>query len=95
MPDKEGISRLRSLLAKTQLEKAPLRLAYNAEEHGWSVDAFHERVNTFGAGLLVAKTVGGTVCGGYNPRGWIGKAFCCACPLPCAVWIHTLMKNGK
>lgn len=50
------------------------RLAYSATEHGWSNTAFHECVNTFGATVIVAQTAGGALCGGYNPRGWIGDA---------------------
>ena len=62
----------RPLLAKTQLEASALRLAYDAAQQGWSADAFHGAVNTFGAGLVVARSAGGAVFGGYNPKGWIG-----------------------
>lgn len=48
-------------------------MAYSAEEHGWSSSAFHDHVNTYGATVIVAETAGGAVCGGYNPRGWIGN----------------------
>lgn len=47
----------------------PLRCAYDANKHGWTASAFHERVNTFGAAVVVAKTEGGAVIGGYNPSG--------------------------
>ena len=63
---------LRQLLKNTQLEAAPLREAYNADRDGWTIGAFNECVNTYGAGLVVLETAGGAVCGGYNPRGWIG-----------------------
>lgn len=63
---------VRPLLAATQLESLPLRLAYDANRDGWSTEAFYDRVNTFGAGLVIMKTVGGAIIGGYNPRGWIG-----------------------
>jgi hypothetical protein len=63
---------IRPLLAGTQLESTNLRLAYSAERDGWSAAAFHERVNTFGAGIVVLRTAGGALIGGYNPRGWIG-----------------------
>ena len=81
--DNEDVSKLRCLLAKTQLEKTPLRLAFDAEVHGWSASAFHDRVNTFGAGLIVAKSAGGAIFGGYNPRGWIGNVFFAALFVPC------------
>ena len=46
---------LRPLLAQTQLESAPLRLAYDADSDGWTPDAFHA-VDGFGATLVVAET---------------------------------------
>lgn len=63
---------MRPLMAGTRLERIPMRVAYCASKHGWSPAAFHSRVNTLGAGLVVATTEGGAVCGGYNPAGWIG-----------------------
>lgn len=70
--DDETMAIFRPLLAQTRLQKLPLRLAYSAEAHGWSSSAFHEQVNTFGATVILAQTAGGALCGGYNPRGWIG-----------------------
>mmetsp|Transcript_387 Transcript_387/g.1348 ORF Transcript_387/g.1348 Transcript_387/m.1348 type:complete len:337 (+) Transcript_387:70-1080(+) len=63
---------VRPLLAKTQLEKRGLQLAYDASTHGWNADAFHQCVDGRGPAVVVAKTSHGTVCGGYNPKGWIG-----------------------
>lgn len=73
--DDETMAIFRPLLAQTRLQKLPLRLAYSAETHGWSSSAFHEQVNTFGATVILAQTAGGALCGGYNPRGWIGRAW--------------------
>ena len=70
--DSPDAALIRPLLAGTQLESTPLRLAYSADRDGWSAQAFHEKVNTFGCGVVVARTAGGAVIGGYNPRGWIG-----------------------
>jgi TLD len=70
--DSPGAALIRPLLAGTQLEFTPLRLAYSADRDGWSAQAFHDKVNTFGAGIVVARTAGGAIIGGYNPRGWIG-----------------------
>ena len=63
---------LRPLLARTQLAEAPLRCAFDAARDGWSADAFHAGVNAYGACVLVGRTEGGAVFGGYNPRGYIG-----------------------
>jgi len=63
---------VRPLLAKTQLEKRRLQLAYDAETDGWNAQAFHRCVDGRGPAVVVAKTSHGTVCGGYNPKGWIG-----------------------
>lgn len=70
--DDDIMASFRPLLAQTRLQKLPLRLAYSAEEHGWSSSAFHDHVNTYGAAVIIAQTAFGAVCGGYNPRGWIG-----------------------
>lgn len=69
--DSDEVAIFRPLLAGTQLEKVPLRLAYDSAEHGWSARAFHQCVDGFGATLVVADTEGGAICGGYNPLGWI------------------------
>jgi hypothetical protein len=63
---------LRPLLKQTQLEFQPLALAYDAEQHGWSADAFHAKLDGLGAAVLILETAGGAVCGGYNPKGWLG-----------------------
>lgn len=67
--DGSEVAALRPMLACTQLERLPLRLAFDANRDGWDGDAFHTRVDGFGAALVVATTQGGAVCGGYNPRG--------------------------
>ena len=64
------MSLFRPLLARTRLEKLPLQLTYGAQQHGWSAEAFHEQCNNYGAAIVSARTEGGAVLGGYNPRGW-------------------------
>lgn len=70
--DSREVALFRPLLAKTRLEKKSLRLAYNAEEHGWTPQAFHDRCDGYGAAVVLARSVGGAVLGAYNPQGWIG-----------------------
>uniref|UniRef100_A0A7S2ZTI4 TLDc domain-containing protein n=1 Tax=Rhodosorus marinus TaxID=101924 RepID=A0A7S2ZTI4_9RHOD len=70
--DTEEMALFRPMLARTQLVTRELQLLYDAEEHGWTASAFHECVNKKGAGVVLAVTEGGTVCGGYNPKGWVG-----------------------
>jgi hypothetical protein len=36
---------------------------------GWKCSDFHRKVDNKGAALVVARTRGGAVCGGYNPEG--------------------------
>lgn len=43
-------------MPQTQLERAPLRLAYDADRDGWSAAAFHQAVDGYGAALVVAET---------------------------------------
>lgn len=70
--DAADIVPLRRLLKNTRLEDADLELAYDADVHGWNVDAFLARVATRGANVVVATTDGGAVIGGYAPRSWLG-----------------------
>lgn len=67
--DDEEMALIRPMLAQTSIESVPLRLAYDAERDGWTPEAFHTAVNTFGAAVVIAKTAGGAVLGGYNPSG--------------------------
>eukprot|EP00884_Botryococcus_braunii_P005326 jgi/Botrbrau1/14795/Bobra.105_1s0008.2 len=69
--DSPEVATFRPLLAKTRLQFTPLRLAYDAKRDGWSAGAFHDKLNTYGAAVLLASTEG-AIFGGYNPRGWIG-----------------------
>ncbi|KAG1658019.1 hypothetical protein FOA52_010260 [Chlamydomonas sp. UWO 241] len=62
----------RPLMAGTQLETEDLRLAYSATEDGWSPGAFHAGVDGYGPTVVLARTTGGAVCGGYNPLGFDG-----------------------
>jgi len=70
--DAPEVARFRPLLARTQLERAPLRLAFDAAAHGWAPAAFHARLATFGAAVLLGETEGGALFGAYNPKGWVG-----------------------
>eukprot|EP00741_Cyanophora_paradoxa_P014932 tig00020830_g14406.t1 len=70
--DNEQVALFRPLLARTQLEKRRLRCAYDANVDGWSYEEFHRNCNHLGAGVVLARTKGGAVCGGYNPKGWVG-----------------------
>lgn len=36
---------------------------------GWKCSDFHRKVDRKGVALVVARTRGGAVCGGYNPEG--------------------------
>eukprot|EP00890_Picochlorum_soloecismus_P001076 jgi/Picsp_1/196/NSC_00195-R1_protein len=64
---------IRQLLAKTQLEKTPLRLAYDSSVHGLSMESFGSCVYTMGAAIMLIRLkVSPAIVGGYNPRGWIG-----------------------
>eukprot|EP00238_Polyblepharides_amylifera_P009615 CAMPEP_0196574268 /NCGR_PEP_ID=MMETSP1081-20130531/4017_1 /TAXON_ID=36882 /ORGANISM="Pyramimonas amylifera, Strain CCMP720" /LENGTH=276 /DNA_ID=CAMNT_0041892235 /DNA_START=263 /DNA_END=1093 /DNA_ORIENTATION=+ len=70
--DDDELSMLRPLLKQTMLESVPLGLVYDANVHGWSPLNFHKQVDGMGAAVLVAQTTGGSIFGGYNPKGWLG-----------------------
>ncbi len=40
--------------------------------HGWSDGAFHKQLDGLGAAVIMLRTEGGALCGGYNPKGWLG-----------------------
>ena len=63
---------LRPLLKNTNLESRALRITYNANQQGWSATKFHQAVDKQGGALVVCKTTSGLLCGGYNPKGWVG-----------------------
>ena len=63
---------LRPLLKNTNLESRALRVTYNANQQGWSATKFHQAVDKQGGALVFCKTTSGLICGGYNPKGWVG-----------------------
>lgn len=69
--DVDEIRLFRPLLARTQLQKRPLQLLYDANRDGWSSEAFHERLNRKGASVVFARSPKAAF-GGYNPKGFVG-----------------------
>ena len=63
---------VRPLLKNTQLQSRSLQVVYDANKDGWNPTAFHAKVDGNGAAIVVARTATkrGTICGGYNPKGW-------------------------
>ncbi len=61
---------VRPLLKQTQLEQRNLQVAYDANRHGWNVQAFHRAVDGKGAAVIMARGRRGGWLGGYNPKGW-------------------------
>jgi hypothetical protein len=49
-------------------ETRKLTCAYDANRNGWSADAFHKRLDKKGPAVLLAKSKGGAVFGGYNAK---------------------------
>jgi len=70
--DSKDVAALRPLLKNTNLETRQLKLTYDANKHGWDSTKFHNKVDKLGGGLVVCTTSDGLVCGGYNPKGWVG-----------------------
>jgi hypothetical protein len=63
---------LRPMLAGSSLEEEDLRLCFDANEAGWTPQAFHAAVDGYGPTIVLARTVGGALIGGYNPLGYDG-----------------------
>lgn len=70
--DEKDMVVLRSMLKNTNLEFRGLKLTYSANRDGWNPISFHKKVDKLGGGLVVCTTSDGLVCGGYNPKGWVG-----------------------
>ena len=70
--DDRDMAKVRPLLKNTNLETRSLKLTYDANRNGWNANAFHKAVDKLGGGLVVCTTTDGLVCGGYNPKGWVG-----------------------
>jgi hypothetical protein len=70
--DTKDMARIRPLLKNTNLESRALKLTYDANRNGWSATAFHKAVDKLGGAIVVCTTEDGLVCGGYNPKGWVG-----------------------
>ena len=70
--DDKDMAVLRPMLKNTNLETRSLKLTYSANRDGWNPVAFHKKVDKLGGGIVVCTTTDGLVCGGYNPKGWVG-----------------------
>ena len=70
--DDKDMAVLRPMLKNTNLETRSLKLTYSANRDGWNAVAFHKKVDKLGGGLVMCTTMDGLVCGGYNPKGWVG-----------------------
>ena len=62
---------IRPLLAQTCLETRALKMVYNAKRDGLRADKFHSKVDKMGPAVVLATLKDGTVCGGYNSKGWV------------------------
>eukprot|EP00199_Chlamydomonas_sp_CCMP681_P002952 CAMPEP_0119103750 /NCGR_PEP_ID=MMETSP1180-20130426/2127_1 /TAXON_ID=3052 ORGANISM="Chlamydomonas cf sp, Strain CCMP681" /NCGR_SAMPLE_ID=MMETSP1180 /ASSEMBLY_ACC=CAM_ASM_000741 /LENGTH=305 /DNA_ID=CAMNT_0007088329 /DNA_START=27 /DNA_END=944 /DNA_ORIENTATION=- len=71
--DDAYMATLRPMLAGTSLEEEPLRCAFSATEDGWRAGVFQAAVAGYGPCLVLVRTKGGAVCGGYNPLGFDGQ----------------------
>lgn len=63
---------LRPFLKNTNVETRALQLTYDANRDGWDPISFHNAVDKKGGAIVMCVTRMGIVCGGYNPKGWVG-----------------------
>ena len=70
--DSKDMAVVRPLLKNTNLESRGLMLTYSASRNGWDPMKFHQAVDRKGGALVVCTTQSGLLCGGYNPKGWVG-----------------------
>ena len=72
--DSAAIAHLRPLLKNTNLEFLQLKEVYSSSNPlaGFRPEAFHAGVDRKGPCIVIARTQGGAVCGGYSPKGFAG-----------------------
>lgn len=70
--DDRDMKIIRPFLKNTNLEFRALKLSYDANRDGWNAAKFHEKVDRKGGAVVLLETRMGIVCGGYNPKGWVG-----------------------
>lgn len=63
---------IRPFLKNTNLERRALKLSYDANRDGWDPFIFHRKVDKLGGAVVLCETSTGVICGGYNPKGWVG-----------------------
>jgi len=63
---------IRPFLKNTNLEERGLKLSYDANRDGWDPITFHQKCDKLGGAVVRCETRLGIVCGGYNPKGWVG-----------------------
>lgn len=63
---------IRPFLKNTNLETRGLQLVYDANRDGWDALSFHAAVDKKGPSVVLCTSRMGIVCGGYNPKGWVG-----------------------
>jgi hypothetical protein len=70
--DDAEMKKLRPLLKNTNMEFRNMQVTYAGNKNGWDALTFHQAVDRKGGALVVCTTSDGQVCGGYNPKGWVG-----------------------
>ncbi len=70
--DDKEMQMIRPFLKNTNLEERGLKLTYDANKDGWDAASFHNAVDKKGGAVVLIESRMGIVCGGYNPKGWVG-----------------------
>ena len=70
--DDKDMQIVRPFLKNTNVEERGLKLSYDANRDGWDPVSFHNAVDKLGGAVVLCETRMGVVCGGYNPKGWVG-----------------------
>lgn len=70
--DDKEMQIIRPFLKNTNVEERGLKLSYDANRDGWDPITFHNLVDKKGGAVVLCETRMGIVCGGYNPKGWVG-----------------------
>lgn len=70
--DDKDMQIIRPYLKNTNVESRAIKLSYDANRDGWDAITFHQKCDKLGGAIVLCETRMGIVCGGYNPKGWVG-----------------------
>ena len=73
LPDTQIVNQQYDAILRKWIANYKWELLYRASEHEYSVESFHEYCDDKGPTLIVIKSSGGWIFGGYTTQSWSGR----------------------